>query len=91
MPTPEPFKDDDEFFRYCRTHSETPRALFHRNHFNYLRELMGEKPVKGYEFLAIHEEEMNGILEIIERRKNSIEGVCEKIPCNVVRLEDYRR
>ena len=93
MPLPESFKTEDEFLGYCDIHSKTQRALFNIHHANTLYEMAGY-PLLDFldpnQVVPIHEAEMNTLLKIIERRRNSIEGVCEEIPATVVRLDDYR-
>lgn len=48
---------DNEFIRYCESHSSTPRALFHVDHINRLYKLAGEdKYINGDGFIAMHDD-----------------------------------
>lgn len=48
----------DKFLNYVEAHSQTPRALFHRDHVNALLLAAGQKPMespeKYAEFGAVH-------------------------------------
>ena len=78
---PNPFKNLQEFLGYCATHSETPRALFSYAHARTLLK-MADYPVEEINemnFISIHEGEMNEILDIIKRKRNSIEAKFERV------------
>ena len=95
------FDYSSRFLRYCDVHSQTPRALFNIKDINRLYEMAGYPLLDVLDpnqvVVPIYETEMNSLLEIIERRRNSIESICEEIsttenetPGNVVHLDDYR-
>ena len=94
------FDYSSRFLRYCKIHSQTQRALFNVKDANKLYEMTGHPLIdvlNPNQVISIQEEEMKPLLEIIERRRNSIESICEEIsttenetPGNVVHLDDYR-
>ncbi|MBI4116941.1 hypothetical protein HY449_04315 [Candidatus Pacearchaeota archaeon] len=82
---PNPFKNLREFLGYCETHSKTPRAGFHLDHANALCSMAGyplidKKDVsQKYPVVSIYEGEMREILDIIDRKRNSIDVKFERV------------
>ena len=75
----------DDFLGYCKLHSQTSVAGFHVNHANALYSMAGYPLIQSsdiaqnYLVISIYEPEMNEILEIIERRRNSIDVKFERV------------
>ncbi len=82
---PKGFKDADDFLKYCSTHSRTPRAGFHLDHANALRSMAGYPMIdkrdvsQKYPVVSIYEDEMREILDIINRKRNSIDVKFERV------------
>ena len=63
---------DEDFIGYCRIHSETPRALFHRRDVIRILRLAGaEETADHYEqtlgpdaFMAVHDDEMHPLCDM---------------------------
>ena len=71
------FEDLDKFLGYCEMHCKTPRALFSIEHANILYELIGFPTYNKYDptnpdFVPIHEDEMNEILNRIKNKNPDI-------------------
>lgn len=64
---------DEELPGYARIHCRTERALFHAGHLRRLFELAGmsipSELVGSNGFFAVHEDQMDPILEAIEKQK----------------------
>lgn len=85
---PNTFKNLQEFLSYCGAHSKTERALFSINHISALYKMAGypkgnlpkERPGAGLgNFYPVYSEQMNEILDIIDRRRNSIDVKFERV------------
>jgi len=99
MILPECFRDEASFFGYFLIHRETPSALFSGEQINYLYGLIGMPPPYGEDdfrenfSIDFDSEEMDQILEIIERKRVSLEDVSEPFETKgkVVYLADRRQ
>lgn len=65
----EPFKNDEELLNYALTHSQTERALFHREHYSRIWDLAGmlNKQTKREslpEWMSIHYETIKPIIDL---------------------------
>ena len=58
----------DKFVGYCWIHSETPRALFHRDDVNRMIELAGLDGRCEIEFVSLHQDMKNACREARRRR-----------------------
>jgi hypothetical protein len=59
---------DEDFIDYCRWHSRTDRALFHRDHVKRMAKLAGDEVLAARagtfpEWVAVHEEAMMPLVE----------------------------
>lgn len=66
MATEEPFKTPEELLEYCRMHSRTERALFHKDHIQKVYELAGKQmpalPEQMPNFVTVREESMDNLV-----------------------------
>lgn len=83
---------DDELIRYCDSHCETQRALFHRDHVNRMLSLAGHpegwaREVPEYQqWLSVHDE-MKDLCELARERKTLL---ASPPPDNVVSMSKYK-
>ncbi len=63
------FRDVEDFLKYCKIHSRTPKALFLGEHAEILYSMIGRSLTDFYDrppsFVEIHESKMDTILESI--------------------------
>lgn len=61
-------ESDEEFIRYVSLHSQTPRALFSREHCVRLAKLANVDYIIPHQaFLEIHYEDMKDVIEMAEK------------------------
>ena len=74
---PSGFSDIEDFLKYCETHSQTPRALFHVNQIRAVHQMarvsindFPEEILRGGQqnFYSFHSEDMEPLLEKIRNR-----------------------
>ena len=69
---PQGFSKVDDFLGYCQEYSQTQRALFSFEQVNSLLKMAGRYPIEKTlfpDFIPAYWEEMNPLLEKIEKRK----------------------
>ena len=69
---PQGFKNLGDFLGYCQEYSQTQRALFSFEQVNSLLKMAGRYPIEKTlfpDFIPAYWEEMNPLLEKIEKRK----------------------
>lgn len=84
MYEPDPMDDDDFFIGYCELHSETPRALFHKDHIARILRLAGYEEAaqateaQMIEFEAAHDDEMHPLCKQARERLREAERLARE-------------